>query len=380
MAAEPISDAIVIGAGIIGACVAYALGEAGARVTVLEAGWPGRGTSAASLAWVNSANKRPEAYHQLNAAGLRAYADLRERLGPECGIHMDGALNWVESDERRPELRERFERLRGWGYPVEWVSPEAAMRDLAPELRLDPEAVREVLHMPAEGWIDAPLFIHTLLAELARQGRAVRPGTRVREITREDGRATGVVTEAGDRVPAGAVINCAGPAADRVAAAAGVRLPLERVPGLLIVTERVPVRLRQVVHPEGPSFRPDGGGRLVILTDWQPSGLPDEVEPNPSLSVPEGAAAVPDQVARYLPMLAGARVEAARLGVRPMPPDGYSIVGQHPDLPGFYLVVTHSGVTLGPVLGPRVAGEVLGGRPDPALVPFRPDRLFVRQE
>ena len=105
---------IVIGGGIIGACVAQALTEAGARVTVLVDGWPGRGTSAASLAWVNAANKTPEAYNRLNAAGMQAYAELRDRLGPDSGIHLDGALNWVESDDQRSELRERYERLRAW--------------------------------------------------------------------------------------------------------------------------------------------------------------------------------------------------------------------------------------------------------------------------
>src|SRR4051794_2022864 len=58
------SDVVVIGGGIVGACVAHALCDAGARVTLLTEGRPGRGTSAASLAWVNAANKPPEAYHR----------------------------------------------------------------------------------------------------------------------------------------------------------------------------------------------------------------------------------------------------------------------------------------------------------------------------
>src|SRR4051794_40188014 len=60
MAGASGEQVIVIGGGIIGACVAYALTEAGARVTVMVAGTPGRGTSAASLAWVNAASKTPQ--------------------------------------------------------------------------------------------------------------------------------------------------------------------------------------------------------------------------------------------------------------------------------------------------------------------------------
>ena len=74
-------------------------------------------------------------------------------------------------------------------------------------------------------------------------------------------------------------------------------LPLSRLPGLLLVTDRVPVRLRQVVHPPGPSFRPDGGGRVVILTDWAPPGSSDEVSPSPSLPPPPEAGSVLAQVA-----------------------------------------------------------------------------------
>jgi glycine/D-amino acid oxidase-like deaminating enzyme len=372
------SQVIIIGGGIIGACVADALAEAGAQVTVLVAGWPGRGTSAASLAWVNSANKTPEAYHRLNAAGIPAYVNVRERLGPDCGVHLDGALNWVETDTQRPELWERFQRLRAWGYPVEWVTPDDVMSDLGPELRLEPAVVQAVLHMPAEGWIDAPLLIQRLLEGVRRRGGEVRCGDRVRHVRRAGGRVAGVVTERGERISAAVVVNCAGPGADRVAASAGVRLPMTRVPGLLIVTDRVPVTLRQVAHPPGPSFRPDGGGRVAILTDWTPA--PDaplsSVEAAPSLPSPPEAEATLARIARYLPALSAARVEAARLGVRPMPLDGYPMVGPHPELPGFYVVVTHSGITLGPVLGPLVASELMTGRPEPALAPYRPDRFL----
>ena len=377
MASGSGTEVIVIGGGIIGACVAHALVEAGARVTVVVDGWPGRGTSAASLAWVNAANKTPEAYNRLNAAGMPAYAELRGRLGPECGVHLDGAFNWVEAEDQRDELRERYERLRGWDYPVEWVTPEQVMRDLAPELRLEPETVQELLHMPTEGWIDAPLLIGALLEQVRRRGGAVRCGARVRQVRREAGRAVGVLTDAGESVSADWVINCAGPDAERVAASAGVRLPMARVPGMLLVTDRAPLGLRQVVHAPSRSFRPDGGGRVAILTDWAPPGSADEERPGPSLPPPPRTDAVLAEVARWLPALATARVEAARLGVRPMPLDGYPMVGPHPELPGFYVVVTHSGITLGPVLGPMVAAEVMTGRPEPLLAPYRPDRFLM---
>jgi glycine/D-amino acid oxidase-like deaminating enzyme len=399
MANSRSSEVIIIGAGIIGACVAHALSEMGARVILLEAGGPGRGTSAASFAWVNAFDKPPEAYHRLNAAAFAAYASLRDRLGPECGVHLEGALHWAETEEERAELRARADQLRAWDYSVEWVTPELVIQELAPELRLDPAGAREVLYAPAEGWIDAPLLIGRLLEQVRRRGGQVRAGARVREVRGRTGGAE-VRIESGECFSAAAVVNCAGPDADRVAASAGLRLPLTRVPGLLLATDRVPVGLRPVVRAPGLSIRPDGGGRVVILAEHLAHGVEAahgsglmaqgsdkdgstgavQSEPCtvscPSLPPPPEASTVLSAAARYLPALATARVEAARLGVRPMPPDGFPVVGPHPGMPAFYVVVTHSGITLGPVLGPLVAGELLNGRPEPVLSPYRPDRLL----
>ena len=71
---------VVIGAGIIGACLALRLAEAGAEVTLLDQDQPGQATSRWSFAWLNSNDKSPRAYHELNHAGLRAWATLAGQL------------------------------------------------------------------------------------------------------------------------------------------------------------------------------------------------------------------------------------------------------------------------------------------------------------
>ena len=62
---------IVIGAGVMGASVAYRLAQAGSAVTVLEATRIGGGTSGVSFAWTNAHKKPPKPYHDLNVAGIR---------------------------------------------------------------------------------------------------------------------------------------------------------------------------------------------------------------------------------------------------------------------------------------------------------------------
>jgi glycine/D-amino acid oxidase-like deaminating enzyme len=367
-------DVVVVGAGIVGASVAFRLAAAGARVGVVCGGRPGSGTSGASLAWFNSADKGPLGYHQLNVAGMAEWRALAEELDAGEWVHADGGLAWAEDEPGRAALRAQVARLRRWEYAVEVLTVAQARRHWAPDLRLDPERVREVVCMPEEGWVSAVPVIHRLLEHAARRGAVVASDARVEEVLQEGERVAGIRTASGERWSAGIVVNCAGPQADALAQMAGVSLPLRREPGMLLVTEPVPVCLTPVVHSPAGTFRPDGGGRLLLLTELISRTEPIEAA-MPSIPAPAGGAELVERIAAYLPGARGARIEAARVGVRPMPEDGHPIVGAVPGLEGFYVVVTHSGITLGPLLGRLVASELLGGTPEPRLAPYRPGRF-----
>ena len=71
----------VIGAGVLGVCVAARLAEAGIAVTLLEQERPGHAATRSSFAWLNANDKAPRAYHDLNHAGMRAWAALSASLG-----------------------------------------------------------------------------------------------------------------------------------------------------------------------------------------------------------------------------------------------------------------------------------------------------------
>jgi glycine/D-amino acid oxidase-like deaminating enzyme len=75
-----------------------------------------------------------------------------------------------------------------------------------------------------------------------------------------------------------------------------------------------------------------------------------------------------------LPDLIGSAVESFTVGVRSIPQDGFPIVGPVPGVEGFYVVVTHSGVTMGPFLGRIAADEILTGQIDERIAHFRVDR------
>jgi len=360
------ADVLVIGAGCVGANVAYRLAERGATVTVLDAGSPGDGTSGASFAWTNSFSKTPRDYHDLNVAGMEEHAALSKELGGGW-LHQDGALAWEETPAGLARLDQAVERLAGWGYPVERISPGHA-RELEPDLRIG-DAVPHVVWTPGEGYVEAVPFVAALLAEAARRGARILPGRRVTGVIRSGTRVQGVSVEGGDRLGAGVVVDCAGVATDEIARLAGVILPIGRVPGRLIYTAPVATTLRRPIHAPGCHFRPDGGGRIVLAEGEHDQVWAEAAEPWP----PERSLA---RVAAHLPALAGARVEATRIGVRPMPRDERPMVGAIPGLDGFYVVASHSGVTLGPLWGRVATAEILDGAMDARLTPYRPARFL----
>ncbi|WP_338703905.1 FAD-binding oxidoreductase [Streptomyces sp. Q6] len=170
------------------------------------------------------------------------------------------------------------------------------------------------------------------------------------------------------RTAADTVVNCAGPGADRLAALAGVRLPLRRVPGLVAESRPLPGGpLTAILTAPGIDLRPTPDGGVLSLS-WEVDarldgtaldGLPQELH---------------ERATTIVPALRAAPVADARIGVRPVPVDGLPLIGEALGAPGLYHLVSHSGVTLAPVLGRLAAQEITTGGTAPELAAYRPDR------
>ncbi len=365
------ADIIVIGGGIIGAAVTYRLTLAGARVTLLEAGHLSGGTSGASFAWLNANNKPPLAYHILNTGGMAEHRILASEFGNAPWLHLDSNIEWAADEAGHAALIEKIERLRGWGYQAELLTT-TELRALEPDL-VPPAGVEQIAFFPAEGYADVPLLVGTLAQAARRAGATIRTDCRVTEIVRSGRRVMGVVTEGGERLSADLVVSCVGRWSGEFARAAGFHLPMEPTVGMLVVTAAAPVRLRAMLNSPTINVRPDGGGRLRLqATDFDAITTPEML----TTPLPEIAHRVYERAVSVLPTLAGTPIQAALVGVRAIPGDGYPVVGPVPGLEGLYIVCTHSGVTMGPLLGRIVAREIMGGSVDPRITTFRPERLI----
>ena len=126
---------VVIGAGVLGASVAARLAAAGMQVTLLEADQPGRATSRWSFAWLNSNDKAPRGYHDLNHAGMKAWAELAPELDGAAWYRPVGHVELAASEAGQAELSARVERLTEWGYPARLIDAAEAIA-LEPALRL----------------------------------------------------------------------------------------------------------------------------------------------------------------------------------------------------------------------------------------------------
>jgi glycine/D-amino acid oxidase-like deaminating enzyme len=94
-----------------------------------------------------------------------------------------------------------------------------------------------------------------------------------------------------------------------------------------------------------------------------------------SASMPEARDLV-RRARQLLPSIGEVEAEAVRIALRPMPADHFSAVGPMPRISGYYIAVTHSGVTMSPFLGAAVADEIIRGRQRTELTHFRPARFF----
>lgn len=375
-AARPRLRVGVAGGGIVGASIALHLARSGAAVWLFEKVAPAQGATRNSFAWVNAFADEPH-YRALRLESIAAYHALDRALS--LGMVWGGYLDWASDVTEAAAVRATALQLDGSAYPAQTV----VARQIA---QLDPHLVTGPLSTAIYSSIDAHLdpieVTRRFLAAATATGAHVFYPCELTALDLEGGRLRGVRTTQGSFALDRLVV-AAGVDTPRLLAMAGFALALRHAPGILAHSASV-APLTRLVHdaPGGLEFKQMANGSVVGTDAPNPPDIPAHHEirthavdfPTEELRRWHGERII-GKIARFLPGIQGVPLERLTLGFRPMPGDGLPVMGSLPTCPTIHVAVTHSGVTLAPIVGRLTAQEVLSGSPAELFAPYRPERF-----
>jgi glycine/D-amino acid oxidase-like deaminating enzyme len=349
---------VVVGAGIIGASIAYHLASRGARVLVLDAAEPGGNATGASWAWINASWGNPHFYFRFRTRSMREWRCLAKEV---AGMHVRwcGGLLW---DLPRDRLEAFVGEHRSWGYGVRFVDRAEALR-IEPDLREAPDVAVLVAE---EGVVEPLAASEALLAASRELGAEIRGHAHVKRLLVDGGRVTGLETEE-ESVAADEIVLAAGAGTPPLAASAGVRVPITTPAGLLVHSKPVEKVLNGLVLSPELHVRQTAEGRLVAGSDFGGA--------EPGLAPETAARSLFAKVQDLLKNGESLELDFHTVGYRPTPADELPIISRVPGVVGLYVAVMHSGITNAAAVGLMASREIMDGERDELLAPFDLERF-----
>jgi glycine/D-amino acid oxidase-like deaminating enzyme len=371
----------VIGGGIVGASIALHLAERGARVTLFERAAPASGATQNSFGFLNVFDLDRH-YQSVRQESVLAYRRLDTPL--QLGITWGGYINWTGDTTEARTVEGYAAMLDG--------TPEAVRRLDAEEFRrispaIAPGPIAAAFYSPLAGHIDPVWVTYRLLDRARSLGADLRYGAEVLHFKTESGRVRGIGIREG-WVPLDRVVVACGVDTPRLLSLVGFDLRLRHAPGILAHSVPIP-ELTKIVYdgPGGMEFKQMASGRIVGTDSLEAPDIPghDEIRrrtidfPDAALRAAHGKRIL-RRIATVMPGARAAVLDRLTLGFRPMPTDGFPVIGAVPGVSDVYVAVTHSGVTLAPILGQYVSQEVLTGTRVADLSPYRPERFSATRQ
>jgi sarcosine oxidase subunit beta len=373
------AEVVVIGGGIMGASLAFALTKLGVRdVLVIE-----RETLAAGASGKTGALLRqhytniPEA--TLAHLSLQTYRNWADEIGGDCGFVQTGSIVTVATSEADAVNVERMHRVVAMqnqvGIKSEVISGDQLV-ELQPFTTADDIAV--ATYERESGYVDSLAATRGMAEAAIHGGARFAEGRTVTGILADVGRVRGVETDAGP-VEAGTVVTAAGAWSVPLLAGIGVDVPVE--------AQRV-----QVVILARPLAMPADGTMTYVDTaagffcrNWGPNRtlagvgggeFHDIVDPfdwdeRPNQGFGE---VVKSYIARRMPAMAQATALYGHAGIYDMTPDTHPILSTVDGLDGLYLMLGFSGAGFkkGPAIGQCMAELIVHGQATTVdLAPFR---------
>jgi glycine/D-amino acid oxidase-like deaminating enzyme len=334
MSTEP--DAMVVGAGIVGAACAYYLAGAGLRTLVIDEGFAGGGATAAGMGHIVVMDDSP-AQFALTSYSRSLWSDLGDRYGASWKDVPNGTL-WIAADEEEWGLvQKKADLYRQGGVEVEVVSgPELAQ--LEPVLR---EGLAGALLVAGDRVVYPPSAARWLLDRAVELGTEARLGVRIESIGDRS------IRTADREFHCAVVINAAGAGAGRLTDG----LPVEPRKGHLLITDRYPgfcshqlvelgyLKSAHTMTAESVAFnvQPRETGQLLIGSSRELVGWDSSINS-------QILAAMLSRASEYLPRIGRLKAVRSWIGFRPSTPDKLPLIGPWPEVDGLWLATGHEGL------------------------------------
>jgi glycine/D-amino acid oxidase-like deaminating enzyme len=376
---SPQPHILVVGAGLIGASIAYHLSILGAKVTVIDKQGPASHASRGTFAWINASYaKQPQHYHSLSQQSVEAWHQLQKQLN--IPVKWGGSLEWFSDEARQQKLIRQIVEQQNWGEPAGIISAAQAS---SLEPHVDFTGASNIAFSENDGAVDPVLATRILLQASTSMGAQLIYPSELSDTLYDGTRLVAAKTTTG-RIMADKIVLATGAATDIVKKIAKIDIPQRSTPGAIVITAPLPPILNRIVAAPGVHVHQRLDGRIVM---GEQAGAPKNDAHNKRLATranhfPSKEIAhqhgqrILDIAIQYVPGLRDAQIEQVHIGWRPLPVDGHPVLGYSTNRASVYLAMMHSGVTLAPIVGRLVAQEIMSGKPIQQLENYRPDRVF----
>jgi len=351
---------LVVGSGIIGASIALSCVNLGADVVVLEKNKLGGAASSNSFGWINASFAESPAYFDLRNTAVDAFRNLKTELNLNDSVSWQGTLWWEDSGQ---ELKKQFNNLLDRGYAAKLLNKNE-IKSLEPNLKDVPEAA---IFTPLEGAAEADRVAVKMMSKLTDQGGKVISGCKVEGLKFKKGRVSSAQTNIGE-MSCDMVALATGAAAEKSLLGFEWNLPMQNKKGLIVQTSPVSHIINHVLMTNDVHFKQNTDGTLTAGEIF--SGDLDE-----NIVALDLASDVLSRISRKLDSSTNFIPTNIKIGTRPVPIDGFPVVGNIEGHKGVFVAVMHSGVTLAPLIGQLLASEMLKTSKSPLLETFRPSRF-----
>ena len=376
------ADAVIIGAGVIGASIAFHLTRRGIKPLVIEKSDPAAGSSGACDGLVFMQSKKPGLHLKLALESRGRFEGLFATLGKSIEFKNPGGMCLIESEAELAAMRLFVTEQRASGLDVELIDGGEARRR-EPCLS---EKVIAATFSALDSQVNPYALTFAFLRAAKSAGARILMREKVRGFEVIGGRIRAVITD-NRKIGTPLVINAAGALAAEVGHLAGLEIPIKPRRGQIVVTASIAPLLRHCLISAqyvAVKFKPElaaAGGMGFSLEQADSGniliGSTREFVGFDRRTTFDGIRTIASRIAPVIPALKRVPVIRTFGGLRPYTPDGLPILGKVAGLEGFIMAAGHEGdgIALSPITGELIADLIATGRPQFPLEDFRLERF-----